>query len=72
MIERLIDWLVKVTLFHGVRLPEPEPEPDPEYDFFMYVDFPDGTVRRCRATYDPVWGYPTTPGLSSPEWEVVP
>lgn len=38
---------------------------------YMYVTFPDGTVRRCRATADPLWGFPTTPGLDSPEWQIV-
>ena len=40
-------------------------------DEYMYVDFPDGTTRRCRTTPDPEWGFPTTPNLSSPEWEIV-
>lgn len=38
---------------------------------FMYVEFPDGTTRRCKTTPDPEYGFPTTPGLNSPEWEIV-
>jgi len=43
-------------------------EPEPEY---LYVEFPDGTTRRCAVTRDPVYGFPVTPGLNSPEWKVV-
>lgn len=38
---------------------------------YMYVQFPDGTTRRCAFSADPVWGFPTTPGLDSPAWEIV-
>ena len=40
----------------------------PEY---MYVEFPDGTTRRCKTTPHPVFGFPTTPPLTDPAWEVV-
>lgn len=40
-------------------------------DLYMYVTFPDGTVRRCLSTPHPLYGFPTTPGLDSPAWEVV-
>jgi hypothetical protein len=38
---------------------------------YMYVDLPDGTTVRCPSVLDPVYGFPTTPGLDDPAWEVV-
>lgn len=38
---------------------------------YMYVTFEDGTLRRCPFTYDPTYGFPVTPGLNDPAWEIV-
>lgn len=43
----------------------------PEWPEYIYMDFPDGSVRRCKTMVDPTFGFPVTPGFNSPEWEVV-